>query len=62
MTRTYDVKCEELAGHFLVDSPELLPKKSELASHIQEAVEDWFASKEERRKQAERNFPFSGSF
>lgn len=51
----YDVKCEELAEHFLADEPTLMPSKRELAHHIQETVEDWFVSKRIRAETAAAN-------
>lgn len=44
---SYDSECEELAKHFL----ELSGSNSEsqsLAQHIQDAVENWYAGKENR--------------
>lgn len=55
MAKTYDEKCGDLADHFLVDEPALIPLKRELALTIQEAVEDWFASKQRRAETAALN-------
>lgn len=43
MAKTYDVKCFDLAEHFLQDEPELNSdaNAAELAAEIQEAIEDW---------------------
>ena len=41
--KTYDVRCGELAEHFLQDEPDLRDRAKELALHIQEAIEDWIA-------------------
>lgn len=53
IVRTYDVKCHELALHFLADehlSPEMLKiNADELARHIQQAIEDWLADRGVRR-------------
>jgi hypothetical protein len=49
---TYDVKCEELALHFLGDAAPALAVK-DLASDIQQAIEDWFFMYE-REKEQER--------
>lgn len=45
--KTYDVKCYELAIHFLQDEPNLDTQENqhELAAEIQQAVEDWFETK-----------------
>ena len=40
----YDPKCFELAEHFLPSSKEAEWTKSELAQHIQDAVEGWVAA------------------
>jgi hypothetical protein len=43
----YDVKCGELAEHFLADHPAPGPRLTkELAQTIQDAIEDWFAYEE----------------
>ena len=43
MAKTYDVKCWDLAGHFLQDYPLLQTKQAQhaLACDIQQAVEDF---------------------
>lgn len=53
MTKLYDVKCHELAEHFLSDNASTsmsladeARKADSLASAIQEAVEDWFMMEE----------------
>lgn len=47
---SYDSECERLAEHFLQDRPTAYPLvKRELAQAIQDAVENWFAEREEPR-------------
>lgn len=42
MTKTYDVKCAELAEHFLQGHPHRQPGDTErLAGVVQNAIEDW---------------------
>lgn len=42
-TRTYDVKCYELASAFLADHPDSNNEQNrcDLAAHIQTEIEDW---------------------
>ena len=43
MELSYDVKCGELADHFLSDYTNVRKEdREDLASGIQQAVEDWF--------------------
>ena len=47
--KTFDTKCFELAQHFLADSPNLRAitgKADELASEIQQCIEDWIQGEE----------------
>jgi len=48
MSKTYDVKCYELAEHFLQDHPEIntVDRCRDLAGEIQEAVESWLSMEE----------------
>lgn len=39
----HDPECAKLAEYFMADEkPHIAKRASELADHIQEAVEDWF--------------------
>ena len=45
--KSCDPSCYALAEHFMADEPWLAQqpaRTAELASHIQEAIEDWFAA------------------
>ena len=45
--KSFDPACYALAEHFMTDEPWLAQqpaRTAELASHIQEAIEDWFAA------------------
>lgn len=44
MSKGYDSKCDELARHFLEDPANNEVKVSELAQHIQDAIENWIAA------------------
>ncbi len=47
--KSYDVKCYDLAVHFLADSPDLDDEdhRVDLAQAIQMAIEDWFEQAED---------------
>jgi hypothetical protein len=45
---SHDPACFDLATIFLADDPELAGETSELAEHIQEAIEDWIIWKREK--------------
>ncbi len=54
MAKTYDVKCYELAEHFLQDHPQIntVDHAKALAGDIQDAIEtflDWAKAESERR-------------
>jgi hypothetical protein len=50
MTVYYDPRCEELARHFLADEPGITDAVvQELAGVIQRAIEDWWATPEDKR-------------
>ena len=58
--KTYDVKCYELAEHFLQDHPdypEVDPKDrcKQLASDIQDAIEVFFEIEEWKSKEAKHD-------
>ena len=47
MKRMFDSKCLDLADYFLQGQPaETVRKRNDLASAIQDAVEDWFSVEE----------------
>jgi hypothetical protein len=47
--KSYDQACFDLAEYFLIDEPRLQDKCSDLATAIQQAVEDWFALHENKK-------------
>lgn len=54
-TRTYDSKCWDLADAFISDSQikrDKLEAKDELASMIQQLIEDWFENVENEEEPA----------
>ena len=56
ITKTYDVKCEVLAEDFLADTPHLDTEENaaDLASTIQQAIENWFADKDRHPDKGEK--------
>lgn len=45
---SFDTQCLELAQYFLQDEPKLRSMASDLAQHIQSAIEDWFEMQQKR--------------
>jgi len=51
---SYDQRCFELAEYFLMDEPNVLKEGvSDLAQHIQDAIEDWFEAQKENGEKSE---------
>lgn len=48
--RSYDSECFELAQYFLRDEPSLREGCSDLAQHIQDAIEDWIEAMKQDRE------------
>lgn len=59
--KLYDPACLTLAEHFLADLPQFQDDTDGLASAVQTAVEDWFATKEaEFDRELERDLRDAG--
>ena len=51
--KTYDIECYRLANHFLDDCAKVIePDRKDLASAIQQCIEEWLADRESDRAQA----------